>query len=120
MAATFTWTVQQMTCYPQAEGQTDVVFQVLWNCLGEENGYASISSNWQNVTYEAGTPYTPYADLTQDQVLGWVWAAGVNKAEVEASLQAALNAQINPPTVTPPLPWVPTPPSFDSPPTVGV
>jgi hypothetical protein len=49
--------------------------------------------------------FTPYADLTQAQVLGWVWASGIDKANVEAGVQGQIDNLINPPTVTPPLPW---------------
>jgi len=44
--------------------------------------------------------------LTQDQVLGWVWANGVDKTATEAAVQQQIDNQINPPVVSPPLPWV--------------
>jgi hypothetical protein len=43
--------------------------------------------------------------LTEQQVLDWVWANGTPKAMVELNLQSKIDAQINPPVVTPPLPW---------------
>jgi hypothetical protein len=52
-----------------------------------------------------GEAFTPYADLTQDQVLGWVWANGVDKDATEAAVQQQIDNQINPPIVAPPLPW---------------
>jgi hypothetical protein len=52
-----------------------------------------------------GTSFVPYADLTQDQVLGWCWANGVDKAATEAAVAQNIENQINPPIVTPPLPW---------------
>jgi hypothetical protein len=58
------------------------------------------------VTYTAGAPYTPYADLTQDQVLGWVWSSGVDKDATEAAVQQQIDNAINPPVVTPQLPWL--------------
>ncbi len=107
--ATFTWNVIQMNCYPQADGETDVVFTVHWTASGEqtENDVVYTGSSYGScgVTYEAGTPYTPYADLTQEQVLGWIWANGVDKNATEASIQGQIDNQINPPVVTPPLPW---------------
>lgn len=107
---TYTWQVTQMQCYPQAEGETDVVFNVAWQCVGEQvvggvSVYGRVYNNTA-VTYEQGSPYTPYDQLTQDQVLGWVWASGVDQAEVEANVQAAIDNQINPPIIMPPLPWV--------------
>jgi hypothetical protein len=54
---------------------------------------------------QPGDPFTPYADLTQDQVLGWVWANGVDKDATEAAVAGQIEAQINPPVIQPPLPW---------------
>jgi hypothetical protein len=48
--------------------------------------------------------YTPYADVTESQVLDWVWADGVDKDSIETSLQANIDAQINPVTASG-VPW---------------
>jgi len=110
MSATITWSVTAMDCYPQAEGETNVVFTVHWTCAGTETSgdktyNASIYSTCA-VTYTAGSPYTPYAQLTQQQVLGWIWGSGVDQAATEAAVNQQLAQQINPPVVQPPLPWV--------------
>lgn len=105
MATAFTWTVTQMDCYSQSEGETDVVFTVHWNCSGVDGEYNGYVYSTQAVTYTAGAPYTPYANLTQDQVLGWIWVAGVDKVATEEAVQKIIDNQINPPVVTPPLPW---------------
>jgi hypothetical protein len=102
---TFTWTVSQLDCYPQADNQTDVVFNIHWTCSGTDGTYNGSVYSTCNVTYVAGTPYTPYDQLTQDQVLGWIWSSGVDQASAEAAVQAQINNQINPPVVSPPLPW---------------
>ena len=47
---------------------------------------------------------TPYADLTEAQVLEWVWAS-LDKAAYEQSLAAQIEAQKNPVSATG-LPWV--------------
>jgi hypothetical protein len=59
------------------------------------------------VTYEAGSSFTPYADLTEDQVINWVQnAMGAEQvAAYEANVAEQINDQIAPPVVTPPLPW---------------
>lgn len=105
MTNTYTWIVEWMSCYPQAEGETDVVFQVGWRCNATDGTYNATQYGSVGVSYVAGDPYTPYADLTQDQVLGWVWSNGVDKNATEAALAQNINDQINPPVVTPPLPW---------------
>jgi hypothetical protein len=43
--------------------------------------------------------------------LSWCYANGVDQAAIEANVTAQIEAQINPPVVVLPLPWVPpTPP----------
>ena len=103
---TFNWQIEQLNCYPQAEGQTDVVFTVHWRLTGTDGTYSGTVYSTCGVTYVAGTPYTPYADLTQDQVLGWIWASGVDKDSAEAAVQTQIDNQINPPVVSPQLPWI--------------
>lgn len=105
MSATFTWSVTGMSCYPQAEGEADVVFNVSWSCAAMQDDYQSSFALSTKVTYTAGSPYTPYADLTEQQVLGWVFEAGINQAEIEATLQAQIDAQITPAVIQPALPW---------------
>jgi len=104
MSTNFYWAIANMDAYPQAEGQVDVVFQVNWKCQAQDGFYSAISVGSVPVTYVAGTPYTPYADLTQDQVWGWI-DPSIDRPEIEANLQAMIDAQKNPPVVTPPLPW---------------
>jgi hypothetical protein len=101
---TITWTITAMDCYPQEGGNTDVVFNVHWTCAGTDGTYnASVYSTC--TVPGPGNPFTPYPDLTQDQVLGWIWANGVDQAATEAAVQTQLDNQINPPVVTPKLPW---------------
>jgi hypothetical protein len=57
-------------------------------------------------TKQSGEMYTPYADLTQEQVLGWIWANGVDKEATEASLAGQIDKQKNPVTAHG-LPWTP-------------
>ena len=106
MTTTTTWTVTAMDCYPQEDGNTDVVFTVHWTCSGTDGTYFGSVYSTCGVTYTAGSPFTPYAQLTQDQVLGWIWANGVDKTATEAAVDQQIQNQINPPVVTPPLPWV--------------
>lgn len=58
-------------------------------------------------TYDASSPdFTPYADLTEEQVLGWCWSeeGGVDKDAIEASLTAKIEEQKNP-TTEDGVPW---------------
>ena len=107
---TFNWLIISMPSYPQEGGQTDVVFQVNWQCQAQEKSvdllttYSATSAGSVPVTYTAGSPFTPYDQLTQEQVWGWI-NPSIDRPEIEANLQAMIDAQKNPPVVTPPLPW---------------
>jgi hypothetical protein len=107
MATTYTWTVMQMDCYPEEAGETDVVFNVYWTLTGTEAGFSGNVYGSQGVPAPSGSGFTPYADLTETQVIGWVQSA--MGAEVvagyEANVAQQINDQIVPPVVTPPLPW---------------
>lgn len=104
--AVITWTVAAMDCYPQQGNETDVVFNVHWTCSGVQDTYSASVYSTCTVPAPTGAAFTPYADLTQDQVLSWIWADGVDKGATEAAVQQQINSQINPSVVTPSLPWV--------------
>ena len=106
MSVSYTWTITQMDCYPNAEGQTDVVFIAHWTLTGTDGTYIGSVYGSVGVPAPTGT-FTPYADLTQDQVVGWVKTAlGEEQvATYEANIATQIANQINPPVVAPPLPW---------------
>ena len=107
MAITNTWSVVQMDCYPELDGETDVVFTVHWTLNGTDGTYAGSVYGSVGVTLDPDAPFVPYADLTQTQVIGWVQdALGEEQvASYEANVAQQIADQINPPVVTPPLPW---------------
>ena len=105
MTITNTWGVVQMDAYPEYEGEPDVVFTVHWTLSGTDGTYTGSSYGSVGITLTEGSTFTPYADLTLDQVLGWVWTNGVDKDAQEAAVAAQIENQINPTVVTPPLPW---------------
>lgn len=51
-----------------------------------------------------GQPTVPYAELTEQQVLGWCWASGVDKEATEAALAAQI-ASLKAPASASGLPW---------------
>ena len=104
MTTTTTWTVTAMDCYPTVGSETDVVFTVHWTCSGTDGTYNASVYSTCSVPTPTGT-FTPYADLTQEQVLGWIWANGVDQTATEAAVDQQIQAQVNPTVVTPALPW---------------
>ncbi len=107
MAVTNTWGVVQMDAYPELDGKTDVVFTVHWNLTGSDGTYTGYVYGSVGITLDPDAPYTPYYQLTQEQVVGWVQdALGEEQvAAYEDNVAKQIEDQINPPVVTPPLPW---------------
>ena len=105
---TYEWTISQLDCYPTESGNTDVVFNIHWTLTGTEAGFTGSVYGTAGVSLEAGAPYTPYADLTQDQVVAWVEASlgdeGVDA--IKDNIDGQIDNQIAPTVVTPALPWV--------------
>jgi hypothetical protein len=110
MSATITWVIEWMQTTPTTATPPETVITAGWRCNGSQAStdpqipYTATSYGSASFPAPEGT-FTPYDQLTQQQVLGWVWANGVDQTAVEASVQANIDAQINPPIIQPPLPW---------------
>jgi len=109
MSVTYNWVVERMDCFPQIEGEANVVFTVFWRLDATDGVYTSSAFGSQAIPYTDLTSFTPYADLSQSQVIGWVQAAMYpgRVGELETNLAVALQNLANPPIVTPGLPWAP-------------
>jgi hypothetical protein len=103
-----TWQIDSMQCKVQEGDLSDVVIVAHWRCNGEQvegdKTYSASVYSTCSLPAPEGT-FTPYDQLTLEQVLGWIWAAGVNKDATEAAVQQQIQLQINPPVVTLPNPW---------------
>lgn len=97
-----------MDAYPMYDGQTDVVFTVHWNLTGIEDSYIGYVYGTVGLTLNPDESFTPYNDLTENQVIDWVKQAlgEESVASYEAAVAEQIDIQINPPIVTPPLPWL--------------
>lgn len=99
------WTVTEMNCYSQAGNNTDVVFMVHWVCSGVDENQGIFIYSTSSLAQPSET-FTPYADLTEKQVLNWIWNSGVNKTAIENSLVQHIENKTSPPRTTFDLPWI--------------
>jgi len=111
MAITYTWNYPSFTLYTQFNGQTDVVREVHWT-LTADDGQGHIATTYGSVglVYEAGSSFTPFAQLTQAQVQEWVSTkmGPDNLASLENKLQEQIQQQVAPIEITQPAPWATT------------
>lgn len=97
-------TIEKIDCYPTFETQTDVVCTIYWRMNADDGEHFATAYGSVGVTWKEGDPFTPYEDLTFQQVWGWV-AEAIDVDGVKASLEKQIQEQINPPIVSLPLPW---------------
>jgi hypothetical protein len=93
-----TWNISQL----DRQTSDGFVFCAHWQANATDGDYsASVIST---CSWSEGTATIPYASLTQETVLGWIWANGVDKDAVEASLAAQIAEQKAPVKATG-VPW---------------
>jgi hypothetical protein len=102
---TLSWIIERLLVKPTEGSLTDVVITADWRCNGSQDQYSGTCYGSASFAPPTGN-FTPYPDLTQEQVLNWCFASGVNKTAIEANVTAQIADQINPPVIAPPLPWV--------------
>jgi hypothetical protein len=111
------WIIERLLVKPTEGSLTDVVITADWRCNGTETtGTGDDANTYSGTCYGSASfapptgSFTPYPDLTQEQVLNWCYSNGVDKTAIEANVTQQINDQINPPVIAPPLPWVPVVP----------
>ena len=110
---TILWLIERLLVKPTEGSNTDVVITADWRCNGSQDNYSGTCYGSCSFQPPSGS-FTPYEDLTQDQVLQWCYENGVDKTAIEANVTAQIENQINPPVVVLPLPWVPVPEGVSS------
>ena len=111
---TILWLIERLLTKPVEGSNTDVVITADWRCNGTETtGSGDTEKTYSGTCYGSCSfapptgSFTPYEYLTQDQILSWCYANGVDKSAIEANVLFQIANQINPPVVSLPLPWVP-------------
>ena len=100
------WLIERLLVKPTEGSETNVVITADWRCNGSQDNYSGTCYGSTSFAPPSGSGFTPYEDLTQEQVLSWCYANGVDQAAIEANVTAQIENQINPPIIAPPLPWV--------------
>jgi hypothetical protein len=88
---TYLWTINQMDRLT-SDG---FVVTVHYNVSATDGTYSANAYGTVSYQEQPGETFTPYDQLTEAQVVGWVQNS-LGKDTVEASLQSQINAQINP------------------------
>jgi hypothetical protein len=97
---TYDWNISQLDCIPDSDGRQDYVVTAHWHATARTEPTAAASTALAGFAVVEGEAFTPYDQLTKEQVLGWIWANGVDKDATEAAVAQQIENQINPPIVS--------------------
>ena len=109
MATTYDWNCRTVDCYPTDESYTDVVYNVHWIVTGtsdtldpDGNAYTATSIGTQTISTSDLSSFTPFADLTNADVVAWTKEAmGADQVTaLEANIQSQIDLEITPTSVT--------------------
>ena len=90
-----TWNIRNVMVYNTLDGNSDVIYLVNYNVTATDgNGNVYVLPEEAMVDTSSITDFVPFADLTEEVVLGWV-TTGLGTDAVAAIDQAAENALSN-------------------------
>jgi hypothetical protein len=86
---TYNWKIDNL----DRKASNGLVTTAHWRCTATDGEFSS--SVYGTVGFEGETPAIPYADLTKEEVLAWVFDK-LDKDEIEANLATQIEALKNP------------------------
>lgn len=107
MSVTYTWKVEKIECRPVVGAYENVVSSVHWRLFAADGALQESTYGSAAIDLVVGAPFTPFDQITEAVVLGWVQAkVGAERiASLEVALAQMIADRIAPPIVSPPLPW---------------
>lgn len=102
---TYKWNFPAFDCRVNEDGMQDVVTTVHWRYAGtNEDGVTSEIYGAQAVGTPTPDAFTPYPELSEEQVIGWMEET-LDVPEMQANLAEQIELIVNPITVTLPAPF---------------
>lgn len=103
------WIINQLDCLPSDGQYKDFVLVCHWTrnakeTINDKEYFASVYGT-QSFSASDVTDFIPYEELTYEEVCGWL-DGSIDVASLDANLDQQIENQVNPPIVTPPLPFV--------------
>lgn len=112
MATTFSWVISQLNCAVESEGLKNVINVIHWryNAVAVDGDKTYYADTYGATSVAQPNPqnFIPYEDVTEAEVISWLEEV-LPVEDMQVSLQANIDLQINPVEVTLPLPWAPQP-----------
>jgi len=108
MTITNTWAIKALDCKPNVNGMTDYVVTSHWTLTATDGTYTGSVYGTASFEVDLDKPdFIPFDQLTEQDVIQWTQAAlGAEQvAALELNVTNQIENQINPPLISPALPW---------------
>lgn len=104
---TYQWIIVQLDCKPSVDGLQDYVVVCHYRYNGTyENIVKEVYGTCSFEVDPEKPNYIPYADLTEDDIIGWL-EASLDVDALQNNIATQIEDVLNPPIVVLPLPWLP-------------
>ena len=107
MTIIYTWSIPSSGLLTMnIAGETDGVVSAQYNLTGTDGTYTFIYEGATQFTYSSGSPFVPFDQLTEAQVIGWVQNAlgQVAISNMEKTIDKQIERMANPPPQPQPTP----------------
>lgn len=97
MAINYNWKIHQLEAKIRQDNLDNVIYRIHWELIGvdsENSDYWSNRVGAEDISYNSGDPFTPYSDLTKEQVVGWldlILDVEVLKSNIAANIEVKRN-----------------------------
>lgn len=109
METNFEWVISAINCTVESEGLPNVINVIHWRYnatkVHGDKTYFADTYGASSVAQPNAQNFTHYADVTEQEVINWLEQI-LPVEDMQASLKANINLQINPIEVALPLPWI--------------
>lgn len=98
MANTYNWLINSLDAKIHDDGLDNVIYNVHWRYTATDDSTEPITASRigvLSVKYKSGDSFIPYADLTKDDVIGWL-VAGLDVDELKTYLDKDIELKKNP------------------------
>jgi hypothetical protein len=106
MSITFNWSITKTQVIPTQDGKTNIITKAEWfvNAVDKDKNAASFASGTCN--FSLGDTFTPFEELTEQQVLNWCFAFENFKENIETQVAEQIARQLIQKEIEPTLPWL--------------
>lgn len=101
----YEWFIDQILVKPVELDKQNVVCSLIWRCLGTHDEVTGTQFGTIEFKYSGVGEFTPYEQLTKNQVLSWCFANGLDRASVEAEVAEEIKDKLSPKIVALQNPW---------------